>query len=705
MEAGRAVTLQNARAGGDIIAVGGDYVAAREPVAKAIHQLPSPPRSFTDRIDELDELVGSLERDGVTIFGLQGMGGVGKTALALKLAERLTPRYSDGQFYLDLKGTSGKPLSATDAMAHIARAYYPTNKLPEKEPELGALYRSVLHDQRALLLMDNAASRAQVESLIPPACCVLLITSRERFAMEGLFVKHLVTLTPEHARELLLKIAPRIGEQADAIAALCGYLPLALRLAASALAEHIDLSPAAYVLRLTDAHRRLELIDASLILSYRVLKPKMRKLWRALGVFHGTFDVMAAKEIWDVGLDSAREALSYLLAHSLLEWDRATSRYRLHDLARVFVDARLSETERAAAEQRYAAHYETVLRDANERYLKGGETLREALRLFDTEWSNIQVGQAWAALHSPEDDEAAALCSAYRDAGGYLLDLRQHPAQQIEWREAALSAARRLGLRHAEGMHLRSLGNSFEAMEEARRAIELFEESLFILREVGDRRGEGQTLNNIGSAYYRVGELQRAIECYKEALPILRETGDRRVEGYVLNSLGVVYRDVGDSGAIDLAEESLGVAREIEDRQLEAVALSSIGFSYLYKGDPGQAIEFLEQTLAIDREIGDLRGEAMALNSLGNAYLALNQPQRALELYEKSLAVARETANRRGEGRTLWNIGLALYQLGNREQAVANAEAALEIYKQIGIPDADRVQQRLNEWRNEIVSP
>ena len=116
--------------------------------------------------------------------------------------------------------------------------------------------------------MDNAADKTQVEPLIPPSSCFLLVTSRQHFTLPGLFAKDLNTLPPDDARDLLLKIAPRIDGQADALAKLCGYLPLALRLAGSALAERRTLTPADYVKRLEDTQTRLELVEASLSLSY-----------------------------------------------------------------------------------------------------------------------------------------------------------------------------------------------------------------------------------------------------------------------------------------------------------------------------------------------------------------------------------------------------------------------------------------------------
>src|ERR1044072_8897372 len=340
-----------------------------------LHEVPRPPADFTGREDELKELLSAIEVGGSTISGLQGMGGIGKTALALKLVELLKPRYPDAQFFLDLKGASAQPLTVTEALAHVVRAYHPAAKLPESESELRGLYLSVLDSQRALLLMDNAANAAQVEPLIPPAGCLLLVTSRQHFTLPGLAAKNLDTLSAADARDLLLTIAPRIETQADEIATLCGHLPLALRLAATALVNYRNLSAADYVRRLRDRQQRLKLIDASLSLSYELLSEALRERWRYLAVFPDTFASYSAAAVWEVEVDEAQDILGELMATSLVEWNETSGRYHQHDLARLFADAKLSTEERAVGQKRFAAHYRDVLAAADELYMEGGESV------------------------------------------------------------------------------------------------------------------------------------------------------------------------------------------------------------------------------------------------------------------------------------------------------------------------------------------
>lgn len=611
---------------------------------------------------ELEELMSGIERGGVTISGLQGLGGVGKTALALKLAERLAPRYPDAQFYLDLKGADKQPLSVADALAHVIRAYHPTAKLPEGEAELRSLYLSLLHGWRALVLMDNASGREQVEPLVPPESCILLVTSRQHFTLPGLFAKKLDTLSPEESRELLLKIAPRIGRRADEIAKLCGHLPLALRLAASALAERDNLSPEDYVRRLSDAKKRLELVEASLTLSYELLSPEQQSLWRALAVFPDTFDATAAAAVWELGADAAQDALGDLRRYSLLEWDADTQRYSLHDLARLFADSRMNDEEGRATRIRHAAHYLTVLAECDDLYLKGGDAIKSGVALFDVERRNIEAGQEWACRHSIGYETAARLCNKYPDAGVYLLNLRQHPREVVSWLEAALVAARQLKDRASEGRHLGNLGIVYKNLGEPPRAVGFFEQQLTIAREIGNRRDEGKALGNLGNAYIILGEPRRAIEFHEQSLVIARDIGERLDEGDALDSLGTAYVEL---------------------------------------GEPRRAIEFHEQSLVVSREIGDRRGEGATLGNLGVAYAALGETRRAFEFHEQRLAIAREMGDRRGEGIALGNLGMTLYTLGDRAKAIAHAEAALEIFEQIESPYAEKVRAQLVQWRGE----
>ncbi len=182
------------------------------------HQLRPPRPDFVGRYDEIKELVAAVQHGGVTISGLRGQGGIGKTELAYKLAEILKPGYPDGQIYLDLKGIRHEgdkpdqtPLTPAQAMKYVIWSYDNAVQLPDDDARLQALYQTVLTGKRALLLMDNARDKDQVEPLTPPGC-VMLVTSRQRFTLAGLLATDLDILPPDRARELLLRIAPRVGD-------------------------------------------------------------------------------------------------------------------------------------------------------------------------------------------------------------------------------------------------------------------------------------------------------------------------------------------------------------------------------------------------------------------------------------------------------------------------------------------------------------
>ncbi|MFI5353016.1 MAG: tetratricopeptide repeat protein [Candidatus Binatales bacterium] len=572
-------------------------------------------------------------------------------------------------------------------MAYVIRSYDRVAPLPETEAGLAGLYQTLLHGKRALLLMDNARDREQVEPLIPPTGCALLVTSRQRFVLPGLFARSLDTLPPDRSRELLLKIAPRIGDRADEIAKLSGYLPQALRTAAGALSERPNLSPADLVRRMKDAQGRLKLtgVELSLTVSADLLSPDLRDRWLQLAVFPDSFDQRGAAAVWKLDPDPAQDNLGELLRYSLLEWNAASLRYRLHDLVRDFAGAHLGEAARAEAQSRHAAYYKDVLAGADQLYLKGGAAVPQGLTLFDLERGNIRAGQAWSAAHAGVDDAGARLCVDYPDAGVYVLSLRLHPREWIDWLDAALGAARRLGDRGAEGVSLGNLGIAYDALGDHRRAIEFYEQRLAIARETGDRPGEASGSGNLGLACYALGEYRRAIEFYEQYLAIAREIGDRRGEGNALGNLGLAYDALGDHRrAIEFYEQQLTIAREIGDRRGEGNALGSLGLAYHALGDYRRTVEFQEQHLVIAREIGDRRGEGNALGNLGNAYRALGEYRRAIEFHEQARAILREIGDRHGEGSCLGNLGNAYDALGDHRRAIEFHEQQLAIAREIG---------------------
>jgi tetratricopeptide (TPR) repeat protein len=581
----------------------------------AVHQLPSPPLDFTGRETELAALRAAVQEGKTTaIFGVRGMGGVGKTVLALKLAHEIAPLYPDGQIFLDLQGVT-TPLSAAQAMAHVISPLDPHSRLPASESEMTSLYRSVLHGKRVLLLMDNAAGKEQVENLIPPPGSALLVTSRLRFALPGLVERDLDELPWEEARELLLKICPRIGPLAEETARACGNLPLALRVVASTLQEKRTLSPETYLERLSSGRERLEPVDTALALSEELLSEEPRHFWHQLAVFPDTFDTAAAAAVAQVESEAAEANLAELERNSLVEWDE--ERFRLHDLVRSFVEGRLAPEERQTARERHARYYLEVLWVANRLYKVGSEDLIRGLKQFDLDWANIRAGQAFAAEEASESEQAAQLCNDYPNAGPYCLYLRQTPNERARWLEAALVAARQLGDRANEGVHLGNLGATYLISGEPRRAIELLEQRLAMASEIGNRPGEGNALGNLGNAYMNLGEPRRAIEFYEQSLVITREIGDRRGEGNALISLGVAYVSLGDSQrAIEFYEQALVVACELGDRLGEAKACWNLGL--LCSKDPARATELMQICVDIEREIGhpDAGADAAAVEDL-----------------------------------------------------------------------------------------
>jgi DNA-binding SARP family transcriptional activator/tetratricopeptide (TPR) repeat protein len=330
-----------------------------------IRQLPADIRAFTGRDDVVDELTALLTDPDCPPVVLTGAPGAGKSTLAVRVAHRLADRFPDGQLYAHLAGaTAARPVD--DVLADLLRSLGVTGPgIPDGTQAKAAVLRSRLADRRVLLVLDDAADPGQVGPLLPgtPSSPVL-VTSRRR--LTGLVNAHRVTvgsLTDREAVDLLATVAgPRVAadpEGARRIAAACGNLPLALRIAGTRLALRPQLRLTTLADRLADQRQRLDELSvtdqqvrSSLALSYAALTPPARATLRMIGAANVTnLPAWAITVLQDEV--AGEEAVDELLESSLLQAagvDRCGEpRYAAHDLVLAFAHERLHAEDGAQA--------------------------------------------------------------------------------------------------------------------------------------------------------------------------------------------------------------------------------------------------------------------------------------------------------------------------------------------------------------------
>ncbi len=650
-----------------------------------LHQLPPPPGDFTGRKKVLEELVERVRFEGAGIVGLFGMGGIGKTALGLRLAEELLPRYPDAQIYLNLRGPGGKPISPFRAMGHIIRAFDPGFAENSLKLDIDGHYRSVLNGRRAIIFLDDVDDREQVLHLIPPAGCLLLITSQNCFTLPGLLEMDLDPLTAAEARELVLRVAPKLEGHADAIATLCGCLPAALRKAADLLVEHRDMNVETCLHKLSQPEERRALVDESVAAGYDRLSPELQRMWRWLSAFSGRFEASDAAVIWGTTQGEAQGFLSVFISCSMLEWGGSDSGYTMHELVGLCADARCTEEERRAIRKKLSDHSVTLFARANVLYLQGGEALGRGLALFDAHRINIESGWTWASAHAEQDEWADQLCARFPVAGSEILDIRQTPAERIRWLQAPLAAARRQRDLNGEALLLRDCGTAYYNMGDMLHAIEYHTQALTVAREGFDQIPEEGALAGLGLAYGRNGDFPRALEFHEKAIALSREIVDRRGECQSMSSLARTYLLMGNvRDATELCEQALAIARETGDLGAEARLLGDIAAAMLASGNTHRAVDFGTQSLQRARALGDRLQQQDALATLGSSYSVLGDGRRSVECHESRLKIARELCDRYSEGDALGNLGNACARSGNTRRGLGYHKELLSLVRGLG---------------------
>ncbi|MFZ1793229.1 MAG: NB-ARC domain-containing protein, partial [Anaerolineae bacterium] len=377
----------------------------------ALCQLKSVDEHFTGREEQLNEIIKVVGAGGAAaIAGVQGKGGIGKTALALMAGYALCPAYPDAQVFVELGAFSGSPRTAEQARDDVLRAFYPNAKLPDDQRVLWNEYRAALSGvKNGLMILDDAANDAQVQALRPPPGWGVIITSRHNLS-EGKPVPLDVLPEPD-AVKLLRAICPRLSEdEATHMAGLCGRLPLALRIAGGFLKVKTTKPAREYLSELSaDRLGRLgDAVETVLERSWAALNETERAAWAALSIMPASFTREAGAallpsptRVISRGGDGvgggAGETLDELAAYNILDYDAATERFAWHDLLRELAAKKLSEAERGAATRRgvaqlrHAAYFTQVGKMADQLYLQGGDGVVSGLAVFDRERAHIEA--------------------------------------------------------------------------------------------------------------------------------------------------------------------------------------------------------------------------------------------------------------------------------------------------------------------------
>ncbi|MER6156517.1 BTAD domain-containing putative transcriptional regulator [Streptomyces sp. NPDC001868] len=711
-----------------------------EPLPRAA-LLPPAIGDFTGRKEQLDEVSALLAgaREAMPVAVVSGPGGIGKSAFAVQVAHRVAADYPDGQLYAELHGFSD-PVPPTEVLARLLRAL--GTEPPDGPAERGDLFRSLLARRRVLLVLDDAGSEAQVRPLLPgSASCGVLITSRARLAgLGGAARTGLDVLDDELGIDLLARIAGDGQVRSDPgaarrIVALCGGLPLALRIAGARLATRRHWTPRMLADRLDDERRRLDElavgdleVRTGLGLSYDALDPLGRTALRRLGLL-GAPDVAA----WTVAAlldlpetEDAENVVDRLIDAQLLHFtgvDRARQpRFGLHDLVRVYAaeraEAEEPRAERAAALGRALGGWlwltarataagpsgEVVLQDPSTLWPVGERAARQVLA-DPTAWFEAEAGAIAAAveraaamdLHALAREAAVTLCSS-----AYIVDNRFDSWSRTH--EAALAAVRRAEDRAGEALLLIGLGQLRYEQDVFTESVDHYRQAVRLCAELGDTRGHAAALAGLGGTYREQGRLRDSARELTRAIDDFRRLDDTAGLGLACRLAGSVHVELGEyATARVLLDESLAAYRRLGSRRGEALALRSYGLLHRALGEYAEAEELSGRSLAILREFGDRLMSAYAAQARAKARLRLGRTREAAADLDGLLDVCRTYGDRWGEAlvrRTLGECALTDGRLTDAETHLTTSVALWDILR-LPLPRA-RTLRSLAELRDRL---
>jgi DNA-binding SARP family transcriptional activator len=668
---------------------------------RAPQLLPADIADFTDRPDDLtqirDRLTASDAKIAVPVLVITGQGGVGKTSLAVHASHLLAGEFQDGQLFADLHGGAARPVRPAQVLERFLLALgVPGPQIPGGLDARAEAYRGLLAGRRVLVVLDDAATESQVVPLLPGTGeAAVLITSRSPLAgIAGASRIVLDVFDAAQSLDLLGRIAgnDRVAAQAESaavVAGQCGHLPLALRIAGARLAVRPHWGIQQMADRLADQARRLDELTlgetgvrASIGLSYRAASEPARRLLRRLALVEApAFGGWVSAALLDQPPAAADDALDDLLRAQLIETSGTghglMTRYRFHELVRLFARERMAVEEPASEQQA-----------ALERVLGALLHLAEA---------------AAARLNS------IGTLSLHGSARRWPLppqltgQLVRDPTAWFERERGTLVA----GVRQAAAAGLTelcwSLAMSAEAGFETRTYLSdwlhICEVALEATRQAGNVRGQAATLYSSGCLHQEVGRLDVARRDLDAAAQLFRQAGDDAGFAHAIRGIAGIDRI---NGRLDLAADKLGQAlailRRTGDEMAVAHALYFLSRVKLESDEPDAAHELLAEALRLTETTAPGRVKAQVLYVSGQARLQAGDAAGALNAFALTLAIVRELGDQIGTAHVLTGIGAAALRQGDLGGARSAFARALEVADTVGVPTvASRAQVGLSQ--------
>jgi len=646
-------------------------------------QLPANVTGFTGRTAELAALDALLDRPAdvpaVVVTAVAGTAGVGKTALAVRWAHRVAPRFPDGQLYVNLRGfdPGGQVVSPANAVRGFLDALgVPAERIPAGLDAQTALYRSLLAGRRILVVLDNARDADHARPLLPGSPTALaIVTSRNPLTpliAEGAHPLTLDLLTTADSRALLARRTDpdRVAAEPDAVEEIissCARLPLALALVAARAATHPTFPLAALATELATAGDQpghpdtgdvLGQVRAVFSWSYTTLTPAAARLFRLLGLHPGPdATAPAAAGLTAASPADTRRSLAELTRAGLLT-EHAPGRYGCHDLLHAYatdltqtVD---SDAERRAATARLLDHYVHTAHTAERLLDPGGDPIQIPLARPAPGTAPEQLGDLPAALAwlTAEHQVLLAVQRVAARTGfdtstwqlAWALDTflsrrAQWPDQAGTW-QTALAAADHLSSRTATAYaHCRIalaaslLGDYDQALHQLNRGLDLY-------TEARDLAGQARTQHGLAILWELQDRFGPALEHAERALVLYRAAGDPRGQAIALNGIGWNHALLGrHAQALAPCEQARTLFQQAGDPEGEAVTWDSLGYAHHHLGHHTDAAGCYQHALTLYRDLGDRYQEAVTLTRLGDAHSATGRPDAAHTAWTEALTI------------------------------------------------------------------